>query len=547
MIPLSFAQQRLWFLSRLEESGATYNIPLVLRLRGALDPGALHAALTDLVARHEVLRTVFPEAADGTPFQHVLEEWSVPMPVEAISEAALPAAIARHAGHTFALTTEIPLSARLFALAVDDHVLALVVHHVAGDGWSMGPLARDLSAAYRARCSGTAPTFDELPVQYADYALWQRDLLGEADDPDSLLAAQLAYWRRALDGIPDELTLPGARPRPAVASHRGGLVEVTLGAGLHARLGAFARGASATPFMVLQAGLAVLLSRLGAGPDIPLGTPVAGRTDDALNDLVGFFVNSLVVRVRVAGAFADVVHQVRSTTLDAMSHQDVPFERIVEDLAPARSLARHPLFQVMLGMQNTATPTLDLPGVEASLLPTGSAPAKFDLDLSFTELPGGGMRGRITYAADLFDAEAVQGLADRLVHLLDRAIDRPDLPIANLDILTADERHRILVGWNDTSRSYAPATLPGLFEAQAAATPDAPAVDAVTYRELSDRVSRLAGVLATRGVGPETRVAVVLPRSVDLIVVLLAVMRAGGAYVPVDPDYPADRIAFVIA
>ncbi|MGC4749210.1 amino acid adenylation domain-containing protein [Micromonospora sp. DT201] len=547
MIPLSFAQQRLWFLSRLEESGATYNIPMVLRLRGALDPGALHAALTDVVARHEVLRTIFPEAADGTPFQHVLEDWSVPMPVEAVTEAALPAAIARQAGHTFALATEIPLSARLFTLAVDDHVLALVVHHVAGDGWSMGPLARDLSTAYQARCSGTAPDFEELPVQYADYALWQRDLLGEADDPDSVLATQLTYWRRALDGIPEELPLPGARPRPGVASHRGGVVEVTLDAGLHARLGAFARSASATPFMVLQAGLAVLLSRLGAGPDIPLGMPVAGRTDDALNDLVGFFVNTLVVRVRVAGAFADVVHQVRSTTLDAMSHQDVPFERIVEDLAPARSLARHPLFQVMLGMQNTATPTLDLPGIEASLLPIGSAPAKFDLDLSFTEPPGGGMRGRITYAADLFDAEAVQDLADRLVHLLDRALDRPDLPVGDLDILTADERHRILVGWNDTSRPCEPSTVPGLFEAQAAATPDAPAVDAVTYRELSERVSQLAGILAARGVGPETRVAVVLPRSVDLIVVLLAVMKAGGAYVPVDPDYPADRIAFVIA
>ncbi|QMU70593.1 amino acid adenylation domain-containing protein [Streptacidiphilus sp. P02-A3a] len=554
VLPVSFAQQRLWFLGELEGPSATYNIPLCLRLTGPLELPALEAALLDVVDRHEVLRTVFA-TVDGQPCQRVVatDATGPLLTVTAFDEQALT----RAAGHTFDLTVELPLHAWLFAQRPDQHVLLLVVHHIAGDGWSMAPLARDISTAYAARLNGQAPVWEPLPVQYADYALWQRELLGSTAEPDSVLSQQLAYWREALNGLPEELALPTDRPRPAVASHRGGTVELAVPAQLHRDLLDLARAQGVTVFMVLQAGLAVLLSRLGAGADVPIGTPIAGRTDEALDELVGFFVNTQVLRTDLSGdpAFTELLRQVRDTALEAFAHQDVPFERLVEDLAPSRSMARHPLFQVMLSLQNNASAVLELPGLQAELVPSGQLAARFDLAFTLGESfdQGGvpsGLLGTVTFAADLFDTATAERIAGYLVRVLRELVAEPQLPVSRVELLDAAERQLILSAWNDTAHEVPATTLPVLLEAQAARTPEAVAVvDAsveLTYAEVNARANQLARLLVEHGVGPESLVAVLLERSAELVVTLLAVLKAGGAYVPIDPEYPADRIAYLL-
>ncbi|MEY9946670.1 non-ribosomal peptide synthase/polyketide synthase [Kitasatospora sp. GAS1066B] len=553
-LPVSFAQQRLWFLNELEGPNATYNLPMALRLSGTLDAEALRQALRDVADRHEVLRTVFP-AVDGRPHQRVLNTETLDslLTVSAFDEQA----IARAAARPFDLASEVPLHAWLFSRSTDEHVLLVVVHHIAGDGWSMGPLARDIATAYSARRAGEAPGWQPLPVQYADYALWQRDLLGSPEQPDSLLSRQLAYWRATLSDLPEELALPTARPRPLVASHDGGTVDLAVPAELHQRLTELARAKGVTVFMVLQAALAVLLSRLGAGTDIPVGTPVAGRTDEALDELAGFFVNTLVLRTDLSGdpTFSELLGRVREAGLGAFAHQDVPFERLVEDLAPTRSMGRHPLFQVMLTLQNTTLPALNLPGVDVSLLPAGQLAARFDLDLTLNEAFGtdgapAGLRGALTFALDLFDHATAQQLAERFVRVLDAVLAEPQRPVHRIDILDPVERQRVLCEWNDTALEVPAGTLPELFEAQVARTPDAVAVVfegvEVTYGELNARANRLARLLVERGVAPESVVPVLMERSTELVVALLAVLKAGGAYLPVDPNYPAERITYVL-
>ncbi|MEU9048732.1 amino acid adenylation domain-containing protein, partial [Kitasatospora sp. NPDC048343] len=430
-LPLSFAQQRLWFLGELTGPSAAYNIPAVLRLTGALDREALQAALHDLIARHEALRTVFP-AVDGQPHQHVrpADQFTCRLTVTATTEPQLAAAVARATGHPFDLATELPIRAELFALSPQDHVLVVTVHHIAGDGWSMAPLGRDLSAAYAARMGGQAPAWAPLPVQYADYTLWQRELLGSEEDAEGLLAQQLGYWRETLDDLPEELTLPFDRPRPAVASNRGETVELTVPAELQAGLLKLARTEGVTSFMVLQTALAVLLSRLGAGKDVPIGTPIAGRTDENLDDLVGLFVNTLVLRTDLSGAptFAELLGRVRDAALGAFAHQDVPFERLVEELAPARSMARHPLFQVMLSLQNNAEAILDLPGIEASAVSDDQQLAKFDLQFDVTE-QADGLSVRIIFAAELFDRASVEVLGRRWLRVLEALATDPSQPV----------------------------------------------------------------------------------------------------------------------
>ncbi|WP_190200240.1 non-ribosomal peptide synthetase, partial [Streptomyces djakartensis] len=559
VLPLSFAQRRLWFLHKLEGPSPTYNMPFALRLSGDLDTGALHAALNDVVARHETLRTVFPEIG-GEPRQVILGpgEAEVELPVHQIDEDGLTGALAAAAGHRFDLTTEPPLRAFLFALGPDEHVLLLVIHHIAGDGWSNAPFARDLSVAYTARCSGQAPQWAPLPVQYADYALWQRGLLGSEDDPDSLISAQIAHWERTLGGLPEQLDLPTDRPRPAVASHRGGRVLFTLDAGLHLRLAELARERGATLFMVLQAGLATLLSRLSGGTDIPIGSAIAGRTDEALDNLVGFFVNTLALRLDTSGdpSFAGLLERVRETDLAAYANQDVPFEQLVELLNPVRSAARHPLFQVMLTLQNNADPEFAMPGLRVTPGIAEVGAAKFDLLFSLTDRyteDGGPDRvdGVLEYSADLFDHGTAETLAARFVRLLETAATGPDRPISSLDITDAAERERLLVTWNGTETEFPLTLLPEAFEAQAALTPHAVAVTDggtdLSYRELNARANRLAHLLIGRGIGPEQVVAVALPRSADLVVALLAVAKAGAAYLPVDPAHPAARLRYVLA
>ncbi|MYV91277.1 condensation domain-containing protein, partial [Streptomyces sp. SID1034] len=344
-IPLSAAQRRLWFLDQMEGPSATYNIPLAVRLVGTLDTDALHLALGDVVARHEALRTVFP-AEQGTPYQQVLPaDRARPAPalIPATREA-LPELLRDLSATTFDLARELPLRADLLRVEGDEHVLLLVIHHIASDGWSTTPLVRDLAAAYTARAEGTAPSWEPLPVQYADYALWQQALLAADEE------RQLDHWRRVLDGLPEEVTLPADRARPATASYRGASLTVRCPAGLHASLTQLARESGTTLFMVAQAATSALLARSGAGSDIPIGSPVAGRSEEALEELVGFFVNTLVLRTDVSGnpTFRELLDRVRTTDLAAWAHQDVPFDRLVEALNPERSAARHPLFQVML-------------------------------------------------------------------------------------------------------------------------------------------------------------------------------------------------------
>ncbi|NRN71477.1 HxxPF-repeated domain-containing protein, partial [Kibdelosporangium sp. 4NS15] len=328
VVPLSFAQRRLWFINKMDEGSAVYNMPMALRMSGPLDRDALRAALADVVARHEALRTIFPEI-DGEPHQVVLPATQGPVWTEReMAEDDLGAAIAEQATYSFDLGKDLPIRASLFRLSDNEHVLMLVMHHIAGDGWSMAPLTENLAEAYAARREGHAPSWQPLRVQYVDYTLWQRDLLGDESDPDSLYSRQIGYWRNELAGAPELLNLPTDRPRPAVASFRGARIHFTFDATRHQAMHALARECGGTVFMVLQASLASLLSRLGAGVDIPLGSGVAGRTDSGLDDVVGFFVNTIVVRVDVSGdpSFVDVVGRVRERSLGAFANQDVPFE-----------------------------------------------------------------------------------------------------------------------------------------------------------------------------------------------------------------------------
>ncbi|TQF02753.1 amino acid adenylation domain-containing protein [Kitasatospora acidiphila] len=567
MIPLSFAQRRLWFIDKLDGPNAAYNMPVALRLTGQLDRQAVAEALRDVIRRHEVLRTVFA-VVDSQPYQRILktEETGFELATAELDPADLAAAMAAAAAETFDLATQIPIRASLFGTGPDEHVLLMVIHHIAGDGWSFGPLMRDISMAYAARAAGRVPAFEPLPVQYADYALWQREVLGDEDDPDSVLSGQVAYWREALAGVPEELDLPTDRPRPAVASKRAESVELRVPAETHRRLATLARDRGATLFMVLQAALAVTLNRIGAGTDIPIGSVIAGRTDEALNDLVGFFVNTLVVRTDLSGdpTFGELVDRVRETSLSAFEHQDVPFEKLVEDLSPARSMARHPLFQVMLTLQNNAPVVAgggagqDPTRVRIGQLPgeVGELAAKFDLEVIAGEefdaqgVPTG-LRGTLIGAADLFDADTAERIAGWLVQVLETVTAQPGTRVSAVDVLGADERRVVVEEWNDTARPLVDVTLPGLFAEQVVRTPDAVAVVfegvEVSYAELDARANRLARLLVGLGVGPESVVAVLMERSVELVVSLLAVLKAGGAYLPVDPEYPAERVAAILA
>ncbi|MFI7400362.1 amino acid adenylation domain-containing protein [Streptomyces sp. NPDC049541] len=550
--PLSSAQRRLWFLHRLEGPSAAYNIPLAVRLTGAgLDVDALRGALADLVARHEILRTVYPDA-DGLPCQRLLEPYVPDLQADQVTESELPRRLAQLAGEGFEISAGVPFRARLLVLGPEDHVLLLVLHHIAADGWSLDPLLLDLTTAYRARLAGRDPDWAPLPVQYADYCLWQHELLGEEQD------RQLDHWRQALAGLPDELPLPADRQRLARATHRGGDIPVRLDADLHRRLRALAGETGTTVFMVVQAALAALLTRLGAGTDIPLGTPVAGRADEALDDVVGCFVNTLVLRTDTSGdpSFRELLARVRETDLAAYAHQELPFEQLVEALNPPRSLARHPLFQVMLAFRPTAGPRLDLPGLHTRTLPVETGATKIDLTFNLGEhrAPDGsphGIEGTLQYSADLFDRRTAEDLAARLERLLRGAVRHPDRAIGSHDILDDRERRRLLTEFNDTARDVPDTTFPRLFQARAAEAPDTVAVEddlnSLTYRQLDVRADRLARVLTSQGAGPGQIVAFSLPRSVDLAVAVLAVLKAGAAYLPLDPEHPAERTAYLLA
>ncbi|MCX4090722.1 non-ribosomal peptide synthase/polyketide synthase, partial [Nocardia sp. alder85J] len=585
-VPLSLAQQRMWFLNRFDNRNAVNNIQFAIRLSGELDVAALQVAVIDVIDRHESLRTVFPETGNG-PVQVVLDAAQIvpdltPVPV---TEGNLIDHLVELASMAFDVTSEVPLHARLFEVSETEFVLGMVVHHISADGWSMGPLARDVMVAYAARTSWEQPAWAALPVQYADYALWQREVLGSEADGGSLISGQIAYWGARLAGLPDELVLPWDRPRPAVASYRGGTYPFVVPAERQRRLLELGRRHNASLFMVMHAALAVLLARLSGTSDIAVGTPVAGRGEAALDDLIGMFVNTLVLRVPVepGAGFAEVLAGARDADLHAFAHADVPFERLVEVLNPARSQSRHPLFQVMLTFQNTRQASLELPGLRVSGVEYDSRLAKFDVQLTLQEVVDrhgevAGMSAEFSYALDLFDESTIAGFAGRLDRILAAVIADPDAPVGDIDVLSPDERERVLRSWNDTRYALpgapvlpagggkrsrkggkgsrgavsvlGPETLVSLFAQQAVATPEAVALvfegEQLSYGQFAARVHRLARRLVVLGVGPETLVAVAMRRSLDLLVAVYATLEAGGGYVPLDPDQPADRIDYVL-
>jgi len=561
-LPLSYVQQRLWFVHKLEGSNASYNIPVAGRMKGELDPRALEQALWDVFNRHESLRSVFPDH-DGVPCQQVLpaEMARPPLPVESLKEEELQDRLdAVVANCCIQLEEELPLKAWLFRVGPDDHVLLFIMHHIMSDGWSLAPLARDLQQAYHARLRGEAPAFKELPVQYADYTLWQRSLLGDESDGRGVPAGQMEFWKKALAGAPEEIDLPAPAVRPARGSHATEIIPISFDADLHKDVLALARACGATLFMVLQAGLAALLSRLGAGDDIPVGTIVAGRADAALDDLIGLFINTLVMRTDVSGNpdFAELVKRVRSFALEAYANQDVPFERLVEELRPLRSTIRHPLFQVMLVLQNTPEVALD-PGWQAlqidPLAGEEGRLARYDISVSLSEdrdADGSarGIRGHLEYRVDLLDRATALAIAERLIRLLKQAVADPGAPLSRLDILSPEERRTLLYEFNATTLDVPAATIPDLFEAQAARAPQSDAVifngESMSYGELNERANRLAHLLIGNGAGPESLVGIALERSSLMTVAIFAVLKAGAAYLPLDPAYPQARLAHMI-
>ncbi|MFG3142499.1 amino acid adenylation domain-containing protein, partial [Streptomyces sp. NPDC048211] len=551
---MSYAQRRLWFLDRFEGASATYNVPLALHLTGDLDTQALTAAIRDVVARHEVLRTVLFEE-QGVPYQRVLpvEEAALEVPVVPVSPDEVDRTVGELISYAFDLYAEMPVRAHLVRHAPDAHVLVLLFHHIAADGESAVPLLRDLSTAYTARRDGDAPGWQELQVQYSDYTLWQRDLLGDENDPESLLCEQLAYWREQLAGMDQPLNLPLDRPRPAVAGHAGDHVEFRIEPGLRADVEELARTRGLSVSMVLQSALGVLLHHLGGGQDIPIGAPIAGRIDDALADLIGFFVNTWVLRVQLPGnpTFEDLLDQVKDKALGAYDNQDVPFDMLVDELSPERSTAYNPLFQVFFAWQNITRAEVDLPGLTTRLdfEQLGTKTAKFDLEFNVAPDERDGARGTIEYATDLFDRATVESIGARYVRVLRALVADSSAPVRSIDLLEPAE-HRQLAEINATAADIADTTIAGLFERQVALAPDAVAVVfegvELSYGQVDARANRLARDLVGRGAGPGSVVALALPRSADLVVGMLAVLKSGAAYLPVDPKYPSHRLAHIL-
>ncbi|MGW0391783.1 amino acid adenylation domain-containing protein [Streptomyces sp. NPDC003042] len=557
-LPLSHAQQRLWVIQQIERTSAAYNFPLVMRLFGTLDVEAWRAALADVTVRHEALRTVFTEC-DGQAYQRVLPIERARPQVEHLraGEDEVAALVDAAVNRPFDLAAELPLRATVIEVAPDEHVVVVLLHHISTDEWSDRPFLSDLAAAYAARRSGTAPHWKPLPVQYADYALWQRRLLADPSDAQSLAARQLDYWHTTLDGAPEELELPTDRPRPARPAFTGAELDIAFDTPAYQGLKRLAKESGASMFMVVHAAVAALLHRVGAGTDIPLGSPIAGRGDEALDDLVGFFVNTLVLRTDLSGdpSFSELLARVRETDLAAFSHADVPFESVVEKLNPTRSLSRNPLFQVMVGYHHRNEGELGLAGLDVEYVPFRIRSAKFDLVFSFTEHSAsdgdsGSLVCRLEFATELFDEETAERLAERLRLLVASVAAAPEQPVSAIGVLAPDERPLVLEAFNATAREVEEATLPALFGRLVAEQPDAVAVversTEVSYAQLDARSHRIARLLAAHGVGAESVVGVAVPRSIDVIATVLAVLKLGAAFLPLDLVHPADRLSYMI-
>ena len=548
-IPLSYAQSRIWFLNRLDPTSPAYNVPAAISLDGSLDVPALEAAVLDVIERHEILRTVFPDSDTGP---HQVAQRNVTA-VEFATEGAggWVSIAAEFAARGFDVTAEAPIRALLMETAPDRHTLVIVVHHIAADGWSIAPLMRDVLTAYIARCSGHAPQFTPLEVHYADFALWQRKALGAVEEPTSVIGAQASYWRETLRGAPELIDLPVDHARPLTQSLAGAHVTVTLPSHIRAAVEALAGSNAATPFMVLHAAYAVLLSRVSRSSDVVIGSPVAGRGHRVLDDVVGMFVNTVGLRTTVdnAATFADVLRAVRAVDLDAFAHTDIPFEQVVEIVAPTRTPDRHPLFQTMFSFHSAHQVAWKLPGLSVRAEEITPDVAKFDLQFTVVEQAkdeGYGYTASLTYATDLFDADTAASFATMLQTLIAEVTADPTVVVGDVD----------LVGTNESGAAHGdvaadPATLPQLL-ARAASDPlalaliDVAGSCALTYGELDRRSDALCSALVKAGAAPETIVAIALPRSADYVIAVWAVAKTGAAFLPVDPAYPAERIEHML-
>jgi len=549
---LSFAQQRLWLIDQLEPGNAMYNSPVALRLTGCLNVTALERTLSEIVRRHELLRTTF-SVIDDQPAQVIAPPSALTLPIVDVSE--LPKAerelvahrlAAEEAQRPFNLSVGPLLRASLVRLGAEEHIALFTLHHIVSDAWSTSIFVREVGALYEAFLNGRPSPLSELPIQYADFAVWQHEWLQET------LAKEVAYWRKQLAGAPPTLELPADHPRPATQSHRGAVVTWTLPVSLTNSLKELSKREGFTLFMILLGAFEVLLYRYTGQNDIVVGTPIAGRNRSEVENLIGFFINTLVLRTKLNGesSFRELLRQVREVALEAYAHQELPFEKLVEELNPERSLSHAPVFQISFGLQNVQRGTLELPGLTLDLVDVDNKAARADLGLNLIETENT-VFGHLHYNTDLFEEATIVRLAAHYQQLLESVVADPGAQISRLPLLTEAERAQQLAQWNDTAVEYARClTLPELFEAQAAASPDAVALvcgaEQATYRQLNERANQVAHYLRESGVGLETLVGLCFERSIEMVVALLGVVKAGGAYVPLDPRYPLERIALML-